>query len=156
VALPAIRRHRLVEVFLVNVLNFGWDEVHALTDQFELGVDQAIEDRIFEIAGRPTRCPHGEPIPAKGGEMPAVKDASLVELPARANYQLGRVRVHEPEKLRYLGELGLKPGVVLWLDGGAPFKGPVHIRLQQQEIILSHELAAALYVEAAVEPDTLA
>jgi DtxR family Mn-dependent transcriptional regulator len=147
IALPAIRRHRLVEVFLVRVMGFGWDEVHDFSDRFELGVDQLIEDRIFEVAGRPTRCPHGEPIPSKDGVMPVLSDASLVSKEVGRLYALSRVRVHDPEKLRYLGELGLVPQAKFKLLSIAPFSGPVRVQLDRQELVLSHELAAALFVE---------
>jgi DtxR family Mn-dependent transcriptional regulator len=149
IALPAIRRHRLVEVFLVRVMGFGWDEVHDYSDHFELGVNDVIEDRMFEIAGRPARCPHGEPIPSKDGVMPVLKDASLVELELGKKYRLSRVRVHDPEKLRYLGDLQLYPSAQIELLSIAPFRGPVRIKLDRQEIVLSHELAAALFVEPA-------
>ncbi|HLE14362.1 MAG TPA: metal-dependent transcriptional regulator [Anaerolineales bacterium] len=147
-ALPAIRRHRITEVFLVRVLGFGWDEVHEFSDRFELGIDERIEERIFEAAGRPARCPHGEPIPGIDGQMPVLQDASLVEMKSGEDYCLSRVRIHEPEKLRYLGELGLYPGTCFRLVSQAPFNGPVRIRSGRQEIILGHDLAAGLFVEA--------
>src|SRR5919106_6582231 len=62
IAMPALRRHRLVEVFLVRVMKFGWDEAHELSDKFELGINDTLEDRLDEITDFPTRCPHGEPI----------------------------------------------------------------------------------------------
>jgi DtxR family Mn-dependent transcriptional regulator len=152
IALPAIRRHRLVEVFLVRVMGFGWDEVHDYSDHFELGVDEVIEDRMFEIAGRPSRCPHGEPIPTKEGVMPVLNDASLVEMQAGKKYVLSRVREHAPEKLRYLGEMALYPQARLELLSLAPFNGPVRIKLGRMEIVLSYELAAALFVEPDPNP----
>ena len=146
IALPAIRRHRLVEVFMVQVLGFGWDEVHDHADRFELGIDDPIEDRIFEVAGRPTRCPHGEPIPTKDGVMPLINDFSLVEMESGKSYLLSRVRIHDSDKLRYLGELGLFPGTCFKFLSQAPFNGPVHIRKGREDILLSHELAAGLFV----------
>lgn len=146
IALPAIRRHRIVEAFLVRVVGFGWDEVHDYSDRFELGVDDLIEDRIFEVAGRPTRCPHGEPIPSKDGVMPVLGDASLVEMKAGNQYLLSRVRIHEPERLSYLGKLGLYPGTCFRFLSQAPFNGPVQIGLDRREIVLSHEIAARLFV----------
>jgi DtxR family Mn-dependent transcriptional regulator len=145
-ALPGIRRHRVIEVFMVRMLGFGWDEVHDHSDRFEIGVDDTIEDRLFEVAGRPTRCPHGEPIPDKDGLMPVVNDASLVEMKSGAAYLLSRVRIHDPEKLRYLGKLGLYPGACFQFLSQAPFNGPVRIQKEREEIILSHELAAVLFV----------
>jgi DtxR family Mn-dependent transcriptional regulator len=148
IALPAIRRHRLVEVFLVRIMRFGWHEVHDITDRFELGIDDLLEERIFELAGHPTRCPHGEPIPTRDGTMPIVKDRSLVEKELGKVYQISRVRVHDPEKLEYLGELGLFPGAEFSLLSIAPFNGPVRIQFGRREVVLSHELASALFVES--------
>ena len=147
IALPAIRRHRLIEVYLVRKMKFGWHEVHEVTDQFELGIDDLLEKRIDDLLGHPTRCPHGEPIPTVDGRMPVIKDNSLVESPVGKTYRISRVRVHDPDKLRYLGELGLYPGAAFKALSFAPFNGPVHIQVDRQEIVLSHELAAALFVE---------
>jgi DtxR family Mn-dependent transcriptional regulator len=146
-AMPALRRHRLVENFLVKIMGFGWDEVHDVSDQFELGINQALEDRIDELSGFPTRCPHGEPIPSKEGVMPEINDSSLVTSPSNETYCVSRVRVHEPAKLRYLGELGLVPGKCFYLISIAPFNGPVRIQLDQNELVLGYDLSAALWVE---------
>lgn len=147
IALPAIRRHRLIEVFLVRVMGFGWHEVHDVSDQFELGINNQLEQRIDEILGYPSRCPHGEPIPSPDGEMPAVQDASLVESKVGKTYRISRVRVHDPDKLLYLGNLGLYPGAEFSVLSFAPFSGPVHIQMDHKDIVLSYELAAALFVE---------
>jgi len=147
IALPAIRRHRLSEVFLVKVMGFSWHEVHDYSDQFELGVDQRLEDRMDELCGRPNRCPHGEPIPTRDGLMPTVSDTSLVTLTTGKEYRVSRVRIHDPEKLAYLGEFQLFPGTGFLLLTIAPFRGPVRIRVDKNEVILSYELAEGLYVE---------
>ena len=147
IAMPAIRRHRLVEVFLVRVMNFGWDEVHDMSDRFELGIDDLLEKRIDLLLDHPKRCPHGEPIPSPEGEMPVVRDASLVTKEKGKTYTLSRVRVHDPDKLHYLGELGLYPGVKFSLLSFSPFNGPVRISMDRNEMVLSHELASALFVE---------
>jgi DtxR family transcriptional regulator, Mn-dependent transcriptional regulator len=151
IAMPAIRRHRLVEVFLVRVMGYGWHEVHDFSDRFELGVDQMLEDRIDEILKHPKRCPHGEPIPSREGVMPVLEDVSLVKLATGKQYKVSRVRVHESDKLRYLGELGLLPGAVFSLVSFSPFHGPVRIQIGRQEQVLSYELAAALWVEEIAE-----
>jgi DtxR family Mn-dependent transcriptional regulator len=147
IAMPAIRRHRLVEVFLVKVMGFGWDEVHDFADRFELGINELLEDRIDALAGYPKRCPHGEPIPDKEGVMPEVHDQSLGAVEVGSECLLSRVRIHDPEKLRYLGELGLVPGVRFQLKARAPFNGPFRIAKDRQEIVLGHDLAVALFVE---------
>jgi DtxR family transcriptional regulator, Mn-dependent transcriptional regulator len=146
-AMPALRRHRLVEVFLVRVMRFGWDEAHDLSDKFELGINDLLEDRLDEIAGHPTRCPHGEPIPSKEGVMPEVHDVSLAELQPLTHCRISRVRTHDPEKLRYFAELGLVPQVEFELRFRAPFNGPFRIHLGDAEQVLGYDLAAALFVE---------
>ena len=147
VALPAIRRHRLVEVFLVQVMRFGWDEVHDLADVLASGVNQLIEDRMDELTGHPTRCPHGEPIPSRDGVMPPLNDARLTSFEPVCEVRISRVRTHDPEKLRYFAQLGLTPGTALQLVGRAPFNGPLRIRVAGQEHVLGHELAMLLWVE---------
>ena len=147
IAMPALRRHRLVEVFLVRVMNFGWDEVHDLSDDFELGINDLLEDRIDEITDHPTRCPHGEPIPSKDGVMPDVNDISLAQLQPVTHCRISRVRTHEPEKLRYFADLGLIPGVEFELRFRAPFNGPFRIHSGREEIVLGYDLAQALFVE---------
>lgn len=146
IALPAIRRHRLAELFLVRQLGFGWDEVHAMTDQFELGISDEIEDRLFAVLGSPTRCPHGEPIPPRSGPMPQLNDISLTQLTAGKSYIVSRVRVHEPAKLRYVADLGLLPETSFDLVSFSPFNGPVRIRVRHSDQVLSYDLASALWV----------
>lgn len=148
-SLPAIRRHRLVEVFLVEVMNFGWEEVHDLADVFELGIDDAIEDRIDALCGHPRFCPHGDPIPDKDGVLPEMDDVCLVAIPSGAAGRLTRVKTHDPEKLRYLREIGLVPGVDFELRGCGPFNGPLRLHFEEQDVVLGHELASALWAEPA-------
>jgi DtxR family Mn-dependent transcriptional regulator len=146
IAMPALRRHRLVEVFLVKVMKYGWDEAHELSDTFALGVNDQVEDRIDEITGRPTRCPHGEPIPSKDGVMPLVKDVNLLEVPSGSDCVISRVRTHDGDKLRYIAELGLVPGTPFHLLSCAPFKGPLNLQMQRQHHLIGHELAGSLWV----------
>jgi len=147
IAMPALRRHRLVEVFLVKVMKYGWDEAHELSDQFALGVNDKVEDRIDEITGHPKRCPHGEPIPSKDGVMPIVKDVPLLEVPSGSDCIISRVRTHDDEKLKYFAELGLVPGVPFHLFSCAPFKGPLRLQVKPQDHLIGYELAGSLWVE---------
>ncbi len=147
IAMPALRRHRLVENFLVKVMRYGWDEAHELSDQFALGVNDEIEDRIDEITGYPKRCPHGEPIPSKEGVMPIVNDMPLLDVPSGSDCVISRVRTHDEEKLRYFAELGLMPGVPFHLFSCAPFKGPLRLLMKPHDRLIGHELAASLWVE---------
>lgn len=147
IAMPSLRRHRLTEVFLVKVMKYDWATAHGLSDVFEKGVNDEIEDRIDELAGRPTRCPHGEPIPSKEGVMPIVKDLPLVDVPSGSDCVISRVRTHDFEKLTYIGELGLVPGTPFHLFSCAPFKGPLRLQMKPQDHLIGYELAASLWVE---------
>jgi len=148
IALPAIRRHRLVERFLVDVMGFGWGETHELADQFEHGINDEIEDRIDILTGHPTQCPHGEPIPSKDGVMPVLNDKPLTSVEEGEKGVITRVRTHDVEKLDYFGKLGLKPGVEVEFTGCGPFEGPVRVTILATgaDPILSYKLASALWI----------
>jgi len=148
IAMPSLRRHRLTEVFLVRVMKYDWAAAHELSDVFERGVNDELEDRMDELAGHPARCPHGEPIPSKDGMMPKVMDMPLLEVPSGSDCIVSRVRTHDMEKLHYIGELGLVPGTPFHLLSCAPFKGPLRLQMKPQDHIIGYELAASLWVEA--------
>ncbi len=147
IAMPSLRRHRLTEVFLVKVMGYDWAAAHELSDVFEKGINDEIEDRVFELAGRPTRCPHGEPIPSKDGVMPIVKDEPLVNVPSESDCVVSRVRTHNPDKLRYIAELGLVPGVPFHLLSCAPFQGPLRLQMKPHDHIIGYELSQSIWVE---------
>jgi DtxR family Mn-dependent transcriptional regulator len=146
-ALRSIRRHRLLEVFLVRVMGFGWEETHDHSHALEGALNDVLEDRMDELTGHPTRCPHGEPIPTKDGVMPEVRDVCLTDCALGSAGTLSRVITHDPDKLRYLAELRLTPGAPIALRARAPFNGPVRVASGPAEHVLGTELASALYVE---------
>ena len=146
-ALRSIRRHRLLEVFLVKVMGFGWDEVHEQAHGLQLTITEAFEDRMDVVAGYPTHCPHGDPIPTKDGRIEQVNDQPLPETPIGASGVLRRVKTDDGEKLRYLAELGLVPGIRLSIVNRAPFNGPLRIRTNGTEHVIGAELAQALRME---------
>ena len=145
-ALMNIRRHRLVEVFLVGVMKFGWHEVHDQADDLGVVVSDAIVERMERMAGFPRRCPHGEPIPTADGRMPHVVDAPLSEAEPGSDLVISRVNTHDMDKLEYLGELDLKPGRRFTLISRAPFNGPLQLQLDDRTQMIGHELAGVLRV----------
>lgn len=147
-ALLAIRRHRLAERFLVDVLNFGWHEVHAEADALQKGISTAIEDRMDALMNFPTTCPHGDPIPSKSGAMPQIDDRPLTVVPQGAEGIISRVKTRETAKLEYLANTGLVPGARYTLKARAPFNGPLRICVNGgAEHIIGNELAAAIWVQ---------
>lgn len=145
-ALMNIRRHRLVEAFLVSVMQFGWHEVHDSADELGENVSDRVVERMEQLAGYPRRCPHGEPIPTAAGEMPRVVDQPLNEVLPGEDYVISRVSTHDADKLEYLGQLGLKPGTPFMLLSRAPFSGPLQLRLGDTDQMIGHELAGTLRV----------
>lgn len=147
IAMPSLRRHRLTEVFLVKVMGYDWAAAHELSDVFEKGINDELEDRVFELAGQPTRCPHGEPIPSRDGVMPVVKDEPLANVPSGSDCIVSRVRTHNSDKLRYIAEIGLVPGTPFHLLSCAPFKGPLRLEMKPHDHIIGYELSQSIWVE---------
>lgn len=145
-ALISIRRHRLVERFLVDVMRFGWHEVHDSADELGAVASGIVVERMAEMAGNPRRCPHGEPIPTAEGKMPRVKDVPLNEAQPGSRLVVSRVSTHDADKLIYLESLGLKPGTPFEVIERAPFNGPIQLRVGGETRVLGHELAGTLRV----------
>lgn len=152
IAMPALRRHRLGEVFLVKVMGYDWASAHELTDVFERGINEELEDRIDQLAGHPTNCPHGEPIPTKDGKITFPKDGPLVDKEVGLHCKLTRVRTHDMDKLRYIANLGLTPGVEFGLVSRAPFNGPLRLQMGRNDQVIGYELASSLWVETLDKP----
>ncbi|MEI2608888.1 MAG: metal-dependent transcriptional regulator [Candidatus Promineifilaceae bacterium] len=147
-ALREIRRHRILEVFLVNVMGFTWDEAHEHAESLGQGLNDALTERMAYMAHHPTRCPHGEPIPDKNGQVAELDDMGLINLGIGFKGIISRVRTHEPEKLKYFASLGVVPNVEFEITGRAPFNGPMRLRLGRDEIVLGMELVKALWVSS--------
>jgi DtxR family Mn-dependent transcriptional regulator len=128
-ALQLIRRHRLLEVFLVEVMGFTWDQVDVEAHRLEHSVSAAFEDRMDRLTNYPARCPHGDLIPRKDGTMPDEKLMPVTALEPGQHGILQRVGSKEPSVLRYLSQLKLMPGCQVRLVDLAPFNGPVTLEL---------------------------
>ncbi len=145
-ALQSIRRHRIVERFLVDVMEFGWHEVHDSADNMGELVSDVVVNRMDQMAGFPRRCPHGEPIPSILGQMPRVVDEPLHEAAQGETWAVSRVHTHDDNLLQYLDSLGLKPGVTFELVEKAPFNGPLRLKINGQEQFVGYEVAQVLQV----------
>ncbi|MDX1686604.1 MAG: metal-dependent transcriptional regulator [Candidatus Promineifilaceae bacterium] len=145
-ALRELRRHRILEVFLVDVMDFTWDEAHEHADQLGQGLNDVLAERMAEMTGHPTRCPHGEPIPDSEGELPEVDDICIINLGVGHKGVVSRVRTHDPERLKYFASLGLVPGAAFSIVGRAPFNGPMRLRVGRDEVVLGVELTKSLWV----------
>ncbi len=151
-ALREIRRHRVLEVFLVNVMGFTWDEAHQHSDDLGPGLNDTLTGRMAEMTGHPTRCPHGEPIPDEDGNLPEIDDICLLNLNVGYQGTISRVRTHEPERLRYFSELGLVPGAQVSVLGRAPFNGPMRLQVGREEVVVGANLIQSIWVTQEGQP----
>lgn len=154
IALEILRHHRLLELYLKEVMGYSWDEVHDEAEKLEHHISEQFEDRIAELLNHPTHDPHGDPIPSKDGIMPTMAQLSISEAEKNTPYIIGRVKDQDPELLRYLEKIGVLPGSKIEVIEKAPFDGPVKIRLEDNvEQMLGQAVASEVYVvEAEKQP----
>jgi DtxR family Mn-dependent transcriptional regulator len=144
-ALQVIRRHRLLETFLAQVLEMPWDEVHAEAEVLEHALSARLEERIDAMLGRPVRDPHGDPIPPRHGHHDEAWGEPLDSAPAGCRFRVDRVSDRDSAALRYLGELGIVPGVVLEVEAQIPFSGPRWVRVDHERHALGGPLSALVH-----------
>jgi DtxR family Mn-dependent transcriptional regulator len=145
-AIAAIRRHRIVERFLADMLGYAWNEADRLATSFEHELPQEVEDRIYVAIDRPDTCPHGFPIPAK-------ETAALPEMPHLYALEPGASAVvaisgsTDPEIVAFLDTLGLRPGVRVEVKEKHPFDGPLVLRVDGKERTIGSTVAHQVYVQ---------
>jgi len=146
VALEILRHHRLLELYLKEVMGYSWDEVHDEAEKLEHHISEQFEDRIAELLNHPTHDPHGDPIPTKDGVMPEKATLALNEAEINTFYMVGRVRDQNPELLRYLEQQGVLPGVELTIIEKAPFDGPINLKIDGELISLGFPIAQNIFL----------
>ena len=146
VALEILRHHRLIELYLADVLGYSWDKVHEEAEQLEHVISEEFEERIDQALGHPTIDPHGDPIPTKEGTIAMPPSQSLWETPSGKKVQVYRVSDRDPEVLRYLATIGILPDVEIKVLKKGPFNGPIHVEINDIEHSLSEELATQIFV----------
>jgi len=147
-AVGLIRRHRVLEMFLVKVLGYTWDRVHEEAERLEHAVSDELIDRMAQVLGSPEVDPHGAPIPSAGQTFVEQKFPALAELSAGQTAVLRRVRDEDAAVLRYLAELNLVPGAEIKVTARGPFTGPLYVEVGGAAQIISDELARSIFVEA--------
>jgi DtxR family Mn-dependent transcriptional regulator len=123
-----LRRHRLVELFLVQVMGMSWDEVHEEAEQLEHVVSERLIERIDQMLGRPTHDPHGDPIPTAEGTLDARPLDNLLTCPLGAPLRVTRVADQDPAFLRFIESNALKPGQPVTVEARDPAADSVRLR----------------------------
>jgi len=153
IALEMLRHHRLLELFLTETLNIPWELVHQIADKFEHDLDEVLEDAIDSFLQGPSTDPHGDPIPSKDGIVPAASTQLLVELPEQTTRSVTRVRTQDREMLEYLGSIGLRPHTRVTILERKPLNGPMRLRLNDKEDLISYEVACLIVVSEEEEEE---
>ncbi len=147
IALEVIRHHRLLELYLAEAMGYSWDKVHDEAEELEHYISEEFEDKIDQFLGKPTLDPHGSPIPTKEGKLPEVTCFVLSEANPGERVVVRRVSDRDPEKLRYLGKIGIYPQIEMIVLDKAPFNGPLHVQLNDATHHLGHEISDSILVD---------
>jgi DtxR family transcriptional regulator, Mn-dependent transcriptional regulator len=147
VAVGVVRRNRLAERLLTDVLGMSWDEVYAEACILEHAITDRVEERLVVALGNPQTCPHGHPIPPKDLTEPVRGGIPLAQVEAGENATVSGVTEQMPEILRYLGQVGLRPGARVRVEEKAPLGGPLTIDVAGERHAISLELARMVMVE---------
>lgn len=145
-ALRVIRRHRLWERFLTDVLGLPWHQVHAEACRLEHATSPLLEERIAQYLDQPRTCPHGNPIPTVAGEMTTEAGRPLAELEPGQEGVVLYVADEDPELLHYLDSLGLRPQAAVLVEAVAPFRGPLTVQIGKAHHVLGREAASLVMV----------
>lgn len=146
IALEILRHHRLLELYLKEVMGYSWDEVHDEAEKLEHHISEQFEDKIAELLNDPIYDPHGDPIPSKDGEMPSRAMLSLIDSEVNKDYVIGRVKDQDPEVLRYLEREGLIPGVEITVLEKAPFDGPLTLSINGEKKVIGNAITRQIFL----------
>src|SRR5215470_13292690 len=152
VAAELVRRHRLLETFLVRIMRFSLDEVDAEAEQLEHAISDVFVDRMDELLGHPTEDPHGDPIPDKVGSVVVPASQPLSTVTPGHLVIVQRVSDENPDLLRYLASLGLVPGALVRVEEVAPYGGVYTLRIGAQTHAVGEAVTQAVHVRPAA-PD---
>lgn len=146
-ALKHIRKQRVAEVFLVQVMRMSWLEVSEEARRLSDGLSDAVLQRMIEMTDDPATCPHGEPIPRASGMLPPASDVFLSQVTEGAAIRVSRLITRESDRLQYVEALGLAPGQVCEVIHVAPFEGPMQLKLGREFRIIGQSLARLIRVD---------
>lgn len=148
-ALQLLRRHRLIEQFLVEKLNYSWEEVHAEAEELEHVISEKFEEHLSIYLGDPQFDPHGDPIPDRDLNFPNSDTTSLTNLAVDQSAIIRRVKINQTDLLRYLSDQGVIPGAKIRIQYRNPFDDTIQIRVgdEKNTFGLGSEISKLIDVE---------
>ncbi|RJQ42284.1 MAG: metal-dependent transcriptional regulator [Gaiellales bacterium] len=141
-----VRRHRLAERLLTDVLGLPWDEVHEEACRLEHAISDPVETKLLEVLDNPETCPHGHPIPGVKARGRRQETRPLSTLGVGEEGVIERITEEEPQLLQYLADLGMLPEAKISVREVAPFKGPLLVKVAGAQYALGQEVAAKIMV----------
>jgi DtxR family transcriptional regulator, Mn-dependent transcriptional regulator len=155
-ALRIVRRHRILESYLMTQLGYDWDSVHEEAERLEHAASDGLVERMARALGNPRYDPHGAPIPTTAGEIEEPEHVALSDIAVGQVGEFRMVSDKDPERLRFIASLGLKPGVRFRVTDRQPFNGPTTIRLagsraEGEPQVVGHELSQSLRCTVVIE-----
>lgn len=142
-----VRKHRLWEVFLVEKLDFSWDEVHDIAEQLEHIKSEQLINRLDDFLGNPTEDPHGDPIPDANGQIIKVEKQLLSELTEKQTGICVGVKDTSSDFLKYLDKQGIALGSQIEIIGKETFDLSLKIKVDSKELTISNKIASNLFVK---------
>ena len=145
-ALRTLRRHRVIEAYLVRALGYRWDEVDPEAERLEHAASDEMVNRMAAAIGEPTADPHGAPIPGRDGAVDEERYRPLAEIEAGVSAEVMQVSDDDPSLLRYLADLAITPGSTVHVVERAPFGGPITLRIGEATRAVGPALAERVLV----------
>ncbi|MFN3866606.1 MAG: metal-dependent transcriptional regulator [Demequina sp.] len=149
IALATVRKHRLIETFLVEYLGYEWDEVHDEAEVLEHAVSDEFVERLAVRLGSPTHDPHGDPIPAADGTLPAEEQTDLASVAQGERVRVARVSDDDPDLLRHLRDVGIDIGVVVEVTARRVSAGTIDLAIGDEDVTLGLLAARVILTEPA-------
>jgi DtxR family Mn-dependent transcriptional regulator len=146
-ALKIIRRHRLAERLLTDVLHLDWSNVHDEACKLEHNLSETIVKPLEKALGNPQTCPHGNPIPSELGKMNEAKSELLAYLNPGEGGVISKITEEKHDLLQYLATLGLVPGASVKIEEKAPFNGPIIVKTIGASYALGRNVASVIWVK---------
>lgn len=147
IALATVRKHRLIETFLVEYLGYEWDEVHDEAEVLEHAVSDDFVERLAERLGQPTHDPHGDPIPGPDGVLPTEERTELAGIADGSRVRVARVSDEDPDLLRHLRDVGVELGAVVEVLAQRAAAGTVDVSIAGEKVTLGLPAARAILTE---------
>lgn len=149
-ALDVVRRHRLSERLLVDILRMEWSKAHDAACKLEHAfADKEMSRPLEEALGHPKTCPHGNPIPSESGKLTEEHSDVLLSLESGERGVIIKVTDEREDILQYLGKLGLVPGAVVEVEDKVPFNGPIMVKVGKANYALGRNVASVIWVKKA-------